>query len=59
MLSLLDIDKSNVGIMHQRRRLQRLTRLLVCEPRRCELAQFVIDKWQQLVRLAGIALCNL
>ena len=49
------IDQSHVGLMHQRRRLQRLPRLLVGQLRRSQPAQFVIDERQQLFRRQAIA----
>jgi hypothetical protein len=42
--------------MHQRGRLERLPRLLIGEPRRGQLPQFVIDQRQELLGSPRVAL---
>src|SRR5436190_23834669 len=49
VLGLLDINKAKVGLMDQRRRLQRLPRFFLGKLRRRELAQLVVDERQKLL----------
>ncbi len=59
MLSLLDIHQPDVGVMDQGGRLQGLTWLLLCQFGGSQFAEFVVDKWQELIRGRGIALLDL
>ncbi len=59
LLRLVLVDQMQVRNMHKRSRLERVIRCVLCHSGRWELAQFVIDKWQQLPRrqwITGIEL---
>jgi hypothetical protein len=58
LLRVIHIHQPQVRLVHQRRRLQRLPGLLVHQPLRCQLPQFLINERQQLFRRNGIALLN-
>src|SRR5262245_7897141 len=49
VLSRLDANKANVGLVDQRRRLQRLSWLFLGQLRGRELAQLVVNQRQQLL----------
>ena len=48
MLSLLDIHEPDIGLMHQRRGLQRLTRFLLSQLGGGQLPQLLIHQRQEL-----------
>ena len=52
------VYQPQVGFVHQRRRLQRLTGLLLGQLLRCQLAQLVINEWQELFRGVRVALLD-
>ena len=54
VLCLLDIDQPDIGLMHQRRRLQRLSGFLLSQFRRRQFPQFVVDQRQELLGGRGI-----
>jgi len=56
LLNLFTIDEAEVGFMHQGGGLERLTRLLVYQTLCRQLAQFVVDQWQELIGRVEIAL---
>jgi hypothetical protein len=49
MLGLVDIDESQIRLMHERRRLQRLTGVLTSHSRRSQFSQLIVDHRQQLL----------
>src|SRR5262249_12105531 len=52
------INKAKVGLVHQRGGLQGLSRLLLGQLRRRELAQLVVDQRQELLRGGRVALLD-
>ena len=50
VLRLLDVYKTQIGLVNQDRRLQRLPRLLARKLGGGELAQLVVDQRQKLLR---------
>src|SRR5262249_55572400 len=58
LLRPLLIDETQVRLVNQRRRLECLSRLLLRQPRRRQLAQLVIDQRQQLLRRRRVALLD-
>ena len=50
VLRLLDVDQPQIRLMHERRRLKRLARLLLRQFARCQFAQLVVHQRQQLLR---------
>ena len=48
MLRLLDVDEPEIGLMHQRRRLQRLTGFLLSQLGGGQLPQLLIHQRQEL-----------
>jgi hypothetical protein len=55
VLSLLDVHQPDVGLVHQRRRLERLVRFLLGHLLRSQFPQFVIHQRQQLLCGHGVA----
>ncbi len=58
-LRLIGADQPQVVLMHEDRRLQRLTRLFVGQLRPREFAQFVLDQRRQLLGRGRVARFNL
>src|SRR5262249_47320808 len=58
VLGLLDLNEAKVGLVDQRRRLQRLPRFFLGQLRRRELAELVVDERQKLLRGRGVALLD-
>jgi hypothetical protein len=52
---LLISDQPQIGLVHQRSRIECLARLFLGQLRRGKFAQFVVDEWQQLRRRLRIA----
>ena len=59
VLSFLDIHQADIGVMHQRRRLQRLARLLLSQSCGRQPPELVVDEWQRLFSRAGITMLDL
>src|SRR5262249_14697090 len=55
-LFFLPTHQPRIGLMHQRRGLQRLTRLLLHQLRCCQLAQLVVDQGKELFGGVRVAL---
>jgi hypothetical protein len=58
VLRLLDVHQAQVRLVDQRRRLQRLPRLLLREPPGRELAQFFVNQGEQLPGGTGVAVLD-
>ena len=56
---LVLIGEPQIGFMHQRRRLQRMRRVLIGHFGRSHAMQFVVNQRQQLLRCGLVALLNL
>jgi hypothetical protein len=59
VLSLLDINKSEVSVMHQSGCLERLTRLFMGELCGSQFTQLLVDQRQKLTGGGGVALFDL
>src|SRR5262249_32125880 len=58
IVELLIANQAQIGLVHERRGVERLPRLLAGQLRRGEPAQLVVDQRQQLCRGPGVALSN-
>src|SRR5262249_24232680 len=58
VLGLLRVHQTQVGLMNQRRRLQRLPGLLLGQPLRRQPAQLVVNQWQELLGGVRVALVD-
>jgi hypothetical protein len=54
-MCLIDVDKSNVRLVHVRRGLEGLAELFLGQLGGCQLAQFLVHQRQQLLRRRRIA----
>ena len=59
LLGLVRIDQPEIRLVYQRGGLERLPRLLVSKLRRRELAQLVVDEWQELLGGCRVTLLDL